>query len=405
MRPQGVIRGVLLALCAAGLLVSWISGNAAWQLFQLVVDVLVLAWFVGWVAGAFQKSHWPWLLIPFLAIIAWGTVQLYMGWTVYRFATRMEILRWGTFASVFFLGFQTVDEDAPQRRFCRLTAIYGFALAMVSLFQYFLGNGKIFWLFTPTENASGFGPFLNYDHFASFIALVLPAAAFEMRRGRHWFYVLATAGLYAAALASTSRAGFALVTLEVLILLVLLRFPGKVVGAITALVIVFALVVGWESLYQRYNVSDPYAGRREIAEASVRMIRATPWKGTGLGTWTDVYPAYAQRDLGATINAAHNDWLQWAGDGGIPFACLVLVLFVGSITYVRRAPWALGVPIIFLHSLIDFPLQGRFLPAAVFLMLGVAARASGSRRERKAGPRPPKAATMRAVTPAHDPQG
>jgi hypothetical protein len=35
----------------------------------------------------------------------------------------------------------------------------------------------------------------------------------------------------------------------------------------------------------------------------------------------------------------------------------------------------MGVPIVFLHSLIDFPMQGHFLPAVVFLILGVAARA------------------------------
>jgi hypothetical protein len=55
---------------------------------------------------------------------------------------------------------------------------------------------------------------------------------------------------------------------------------------------------------------------------------------------------------------------------------LLFVVFAGSIVIVRRVPWALGVPMVFLHSVIDFPMQGRFLPAFVFLILGVAARTS-----------------------------
>lgn len=41
-------------------------------------------------------------------------------------------------------------------------------------------------------------------------------------------------------------------------------------------------------LYDRRGIPDPYAGHREVASATVRMIEANPWKSFGLGTWTNV---------------------------------------------------------------------------------------------------------------------
>ena len=88
------------------------------------------------------------------------------------------------------------------------------------------------------------------------------------------------------------------------------------------------------------------------------------------------------------MNAAHNDWLQWGADGGLPMLACIFALFVGSLWVLRRAPWAAGVPIAFVHCLIDFPMQGHFMPAVVFLMFGIAARSATRRSEPAKATRP-----------------
>ena len=110
--------------------------------------------------------------------------------------------------------------------------------------------------------------------------------------------------------------------------------------------------------------------------ATVQMVRTSPWRGFGLGTWTQIYPSYAVKDFGVFINAAHNDWLQWSSDGGLPMAFCLFAVFAGACMLAPRTPWVLGVPIVFLHCRIDFPMEGRFLPVIVFLVLGVAVRSS-----------------------------
>jgi O-antigen ligase len=371
---------ILLILCAAGLLISWITMPVPWLVFEALVFVLLALWTAAWALGRVD-AVWSWAFAPFLGIVAWGLVQLWQGWTVYPFATSTEILRWLTYAAIVFLAVQCFPADRGRGGFRRAFTVFALILAIESVFQHFLGNGKIFWLFTPPEPAD-LGPFLNRDHYASFIALALPCALVEMlRRPRQsWFYGLAAAVLYATVVAGASRAGFVLLTLEVVILVLLLSLPGRAVLGLAALIVILGFVVGWDTLYDRLQTPDPYAGRREVAAASVRMIEASPWKGHGLGTWTYVYPAYAPKDFGLFANAAHNDWLQWTSDGGVPVFLCCLALFLLAAAAAHRAPWALGVPIVFLHSLIDFPMQGRYLPAAVFLVLGVALR---TRRARK----------------------
>ncbi len=369
-----VLAGALLVLCGAGILVGFVPGGRFWHVFEFLIFGLGLAWLAGWSLGWLQAG-WTGRLVPFvgalLGVMAIGSIQLWQGWTAYRFATVDDLIRWGTFLTVFFLAFQLFGAAG----FRRVFLIYALIVCVVSLLQWFAGNGKIFWLFDTQEKA-GMGPFLNYDHYASFMALALPIGLFEMARSekRRWVYAVISAVLYASVIASGSRAGFLLNTAEIFLVVVLVGFNKRSILLEVGLIVVFGGVVGWGYLYERFQYNDPYAGRREIALATVDMVKANPWHGYGLGTWTEVYPAFAKKDLGVFINAAHNDWLQWASDGGIPMAGCILVLFGGSVVILRRAPWAMGVPIVFVHGIIDFPMQGRFLPSVVFLLFGVAVR-------------------------------
>ncbi len=370
----------LLGLCGAGLLVAWMPDRFAWYIFEALVYGVLVLWMIAWLMGK-VGGRWSWLFVPLFAIVVWGVVQLLMHRSVYAFATEADTIRWGAYFSVFFLAVQLFGEQGSESFFRRTFTIYALFLAVISVFQFFLGNGKIFWLF-PTVELAGLGPFLNRDHYASFIALAIPCAAVEMLRRpqQRWFFALIIAIFYASVIAGASRAGFGIVTLELILLFLILKFSGRLSLAVVTLMVVLGFVVGWGTLYERLRAPDPYTGRREVAAATIQMIKSRPWIGFGLGTWTEVYPAYARRDFGVFVNAAHNDWLQWTAEGGIPMLACLIPLFCGALVVVAKMPWAFGVPIVFLHSLVDFPMQGRFLPAIVFLVFGVAVGTAMKRR-------------------------
>jgi O-antigen ligase len=380
---QRLLSIALLVLCGLGLLVGWVPDQFLWNISEGLVFLLVILWTAAWLAGR-AEARWSWMFVPVAAVAAWGCVQLRMNWSVYAFATKQDVIRWSTYLAVLFLGVQLFGTRRTGTTFRRVFTVYSIVLAIVSIFQWFVGNGKIFWVF-PTHETAGMGPFLNYDHYASFIALALPMAVVEMFRNprQRWFFALAAAVLYASVLAAASRAGFVLLTLELILLSLLLGFSWRAAAAVVWLVLIFGTVIGWGHLYDRLQLPDPYGGRREVASSSIEMFRSNPWHGFGLGTWTQVYPAYAQKDFGVFINAAHNDWLQWACDGGLPVAGSLFLLFCGACALVKRVPWALGVPIVFVHGVIDFPMQGRFLPAIVFLVLGTAIRNAAEHQKRQ----------------------
>ncbi|MDQ2949415.1 MAG: O-antigen ligase family protein, partial [Acidobacteriota bacterium] len=143
--------------------------------------------------------------------------------------------------------------------------------------------------------------------------------------------------------------------------------------------LIFTAVVGWDALLQRFQAKDPLAGRREMWLGGLAMIRDHPWLGVGLGTWMTAYPRYALFDLGTLVNAAHSDWLQWAGEGGIPFAGL-LVLVAGRALYLGlKMPWGVGVFFVLLHCLVDFPLQKTSI--ILWMVVLLAALEAGRHRE------------------------
>jgi O-antigen ligase len=148
------------------------------------------------------------------------------------------------------------------------------------------------------------------------------------------------------------------------------------------LLIIATLVVGSSILLNRFSEHDPLAFRRRALLVAMRIIQARPWTGFGLGTWSAIYPAYSDYDELAFVNHAHNDWAEWAGDGGIPFAALMGLVALRAVWLCRRAPWGIGIVSVVVHSLVDFPLQRPTVMLWLVTMLGCLESARTKERSR-----------------------
>lgn len=380
---------LLALLLGFGILSIWAPARWPLGVFQGGVFALGLAW-----AGRLAwRGEAPRISFPFLAlgaVLLWGLLQLQRGWSVYRFATWDALLTWTTYLAVFWLALELFRSQERRRRFRLALLGFGFALSVASTVFYFTAPGKIFGLFAVEYRAVG--PFLNRDHYSTFVELVLPLALWEALTDprKAWSRGLMAGALFASVIAGASRAGSILVTLEVLVVLFLgltprWRAAGTLRRALawTALcAVVFAAVVGWEVLWSRFQQPDPFAGRRELLESSLAMVRERPWTGFGLGTWPAAYPAYAVTDFGLSVfaNHAHNDWAEWAAEGGVPLLLLVLGVAVWSLRQAVRFPWGIGVVSALCHCAVDFPMQRPALAALVFALMGAMAAAQESRR-------------------------
>lgn len=386
-------RSVLLVLVFLLVLTSWIPGPSCTFLFDACVFALFAAW-------ALHRAARPAPLAsarfaaPLAAIVLWGFAQLAAHTTSYPYQTWTALLDWSALLALFFLSLQLYAEPAARAALRRIMLYFGFILSLISVAQLFSFQGKVFWLF-PTDS-TGFiaGPFLNRDHYAAFIELLLPLAAVEaFWSHRHKIaYAAITAAMLATVVAAASRAGAIVGTLELAVIALAAlwdRGPSRTGSPsaraasflrLAALAAVFIAVVGGEVLWQRFQDPDPFKYRREMAISSLEMVHDRPFIGFGLGTFESAYPAYALFDSGLTVNHAHNDWLEWAADGGIPLFLLMASIAVWSARAAWRSPWALGILAVFLHATVDFPLHKPAISACTFVLLGALA-AKNARRD------------------------
>jgi O-antigen ligase len=158
------------------------------------------------------------------------------------------------------------------------------------------------------------------------------------------------------------------------------------------MLVVLGVAAGPERLIEKLQQKDPYAGRREYAESSLRMIRDKPLIGVGMGNWSAAYPVYATFDDGLFVNQAHNDWAQWAVEGGLPFAFLMLSVAVWSVPRSVRTVWGIGVIVVFLHCLVDYPIQRIGVAFVFFSLVAAIASPDGSRK-----PAEPRRSARRGV--------
>jgi hypothetical protein len=315
-------------------------------------------------------------LIPLAGTAIWPLVQLAADRTAYRLQTWNAFWIWVVNFLLFFLSSQLTAHGRQLRRFVLALLWFGFVLAGVSTLQMFTSRGKIFWFFPSGYTDFVSGPFVNRNQYSAFIELTFPIAfyfAFVSKKHRLGYAAIA-AGMLASVIASASRAGTVLVFGEVLIMpLLAVRtnvISGKAARTVTLTLVTLGLaaciVVGFGAVWQRFLIEDPSFLRREVSVSAAHMLRDRPGMGFGLGTWSSAYPQYALFDPGAIINQAHNDWLQWGVEGGVPFLALMLVFASLLLRPAMHSLWGIGVLFVLIHCLVDYPLQQRPAFAALF---------------------------------------
>jgi O-antigen ligase len=383
---------VAIYSCAVGLLLAWSQDPLVWFGFSGFVFLQLALWctcrlllkdryFSG---GRLGAGLFAWACLA--AVGAWGTVQLQLGWSAYRLSTEIDILRWLVFAAVAFLVGRLPTDGSGTDWFRSGFAVYAFLLTGFSLLDHLTRN-QLFGL----AGESSAGPFLNSDHFATFILLAFPFVLAETLKAKtsQAFWVVASSTMVAGMVGSLSRAGIGLFTVEVIVLAYLLMRrrgperrsrtggePFKLLGIVGIVSLLLSLAVGFEAVNGHFeHLTADIPVRLQLSQATVEMFLLRPWTGFGLGSWAHVYPRYALFDIGRYANAAHDDWAQWASEGGIPLIAVMVFQFLASIRLAWRNPWALGLVAVLLHCLVDFPMQGRFLPALVWCVFAIAAKA------------------------------
>lgn len=382
-----VVASCLLVLLVFSTATAFVQDAWAPQSFQIGVFALLAVYLV---LGIFRKKEriangltsWLVYLIPL-----WGMIQILAHTTISSVETRKAVLSWGALAGVFFLTQAIARTRAAQRNILSAFLIFATAVAVLCLTELFTSGGLVLWIF-PSGYPTVFATFVSRNGYAQFVELALPIALWRaLREGwRSWWYVPAGGLLYASVVGSGTRGGAILCTAELLAMLVIglvkLRDPetGLPSRSTTAMLLVvpvlaaaFTLAAGWERVWMRLQQNAPFLTRQEFLQAAADIAKHRPLTGYGLGTFPEAYLRYAVVDpsLYLYVNHAHNDWAEFAADGGIPFLLLVLIPFAASVPTALRNPWGLGLIAVMLHACVDFPFFHPGVTCWMFVMLAL----------------------------------
>jgi O-antigen ligase len=251
-----------------------------------------------------------------------------------------------------------------------LTA-FGVVLAFVGIVQKPLYAGAIYGVWTLEPGRMPFGPFVNRNHFAGWMLMVLPltlalisAAIDRSMRGlrpgwRHkvlWFsspeasrliLIAAAAVVMALSLMMTmSRSGIIAFIFSLLVMgwfiIQALESRARRLAAAVCLVVLAALVVAWagpDAIASRFGSGDwgEFNNRRGAWTDAWAIIRAFPLAGTGLNTYWAAALFYQRHELTHFFAQAHNDYLQLAAEGGLLLVVPALVCLVVFVRDVRGA--------------------------------------------------------------------
>jgi O-antigen ligase len=293
----------------------------------------------------------------------------------------------------FFLAYIVSQDRSRKQRLIFALVALGVAEAFYGLAQYLMNVQTIFWFTKKYDLEEATGTYINRNHFAGFLEMILPFAvclamyegekllARRKHRSGHakkltakltsdvktqavilWLAVAVV--LMAAIVFSRSRMGLLAACASLLVVFGLKMLHRKTLPAVlgVAFVALSLCLAGWiglrpalsrfESLGQEFSGDQ---SRLSMWPGTLKLIAEHPIVGTGLGTFPVVYTQVQTTFLTQFVNHAHNDYLEITSDLGIPAALLLFASILFVLLHAVRA---------FLHG------EGRYAPAVSLACVG-----------------------------------
>ena len=250
------------------------------------------------------------------------------------------------------------------------------------------------------------GTFVNRNHFAGYLLMVIPLTigflfsrgAQSFRKSRHWLNQLSVLdgkslliGFSVVVMAlglilSSSRMGILSLLFSFSLIILLVRNPqegsrfSKRSALILGLAILWGASIGLDAVISRFFlISDDLGTRQMIWRDTQAIVRDFPLVGTGLGTFTQVFPMHRSFHIRGLVTHAENDFLQLVSEVGIIGFGLVFVLFliliVRAVSNIRSLSLTepqrylgigglVGILALMCHSVVERNIQ---VPANAFL--------------------------------------
>jgi O-antigen ligase len=327
--------------------------------------------------------------------------------SVAKYQTVSHLLLLVTYLTAFYLVLLVCQNQDAKKRLVYLLVGLGVFEAFYGLLQYLTGWQQIFAYVKKYYLQDATGTYINRNHFAGLLEMVLPfAVAFALHRARTLYGVALRGGANArvflsrvelfplllwlflatiiltALVFSRSRMGFVSALASLIAVLAVAgasSFSARVRALVSVIfllsVVAFVVWIGSDPVVARFEtLGQEYSQSREsrisIWRDTLQLIRRHPLLGTGLGTFSVAYPAVQTTFLSLRVDHAHCDYLEAVSELGLPGGILlfgsIFWVLAKSVRQYRRAEGRLDTAVclgcvgsiaaILVHSLADFNL-------------------------------------------------
>ena len=407
------ILGLVLLILVFGPLATGAVRPLEFLIIQGMATGILLVWYARLWANPQPEVYWPpvcWGVTAFV-LYAVGRCQ----YVDIEYVARQELIRILVYAVLFF----AIVNNLRRIEYAQIITLTLMSLAAVLCFfaayQFVTHYEKIWHFVKPAGYLNrGSGTYINPNHFAGFLEMVLPLGLASALTSRLGLVPRIVAGYSTVVLligigVSGSRGAWIATALMVLVFLAVVLFQSRLrLAAVLGLVVIasatgyFFARFGVPSLRLDQGVVQGYLqdARSGIWQSAWRMWQDHFWWGAGPGHFDYLYPQYRPPTYLAQMQPAyvHNDYLNTLADWGLIGALSIAAswLLLSTAVFktwrtVRRAARELpsnklslllgagsAALAMLIHSFMDFNLQ---IPANAVLLVALMALLSAQFRD------------------------
>jgi O-antigen ligase len=222
------------------------------------------------------------------------------------------------------------------------------------MFEFFSGQGQILNLEGEDLVHSVTGTFINRNYFAGYLLMVIPLSIGYLlsreatRRdiflgwrnrlasldGKTLLLGFGAIVMIVGLIFSASRMGISSLLLSFTLLSILFRDPrrerkfSRTSVLIFSLALLWAIWIGLDAVMSRFFTStDDFKFRWAMWTSTFQILKDFPLFGSGLGTFTYIFPMYRSLHLQGLATHAENDLLQLGAEAGLIGVGLLLIVF------------------------------------------------------------------------------
>lgn len=375
----------------------------------LIVQGLTVGVVLLWVARLWLNRRaqllWPpvcWALLAFVGYAIWRCLNCDI-----EYVGRQELIRALVYALLFFAILNNLHRQESTQIIGFSLIFLAVAISCYAIYQFLTVSNWV--LFFPAEyRGRGSGTYINPNHLAGFLEMLLPLALAYALAGRgkpvtKIFLAYAALVMVVGIAVTLSRGGWVACGLSLVLLFsVLTMYRSSRLPAVLLLAVLLGggIYLAPKSFQLKHRLGRTVGTKQEVLDVryilwqtAVAMWRDNVWVGVGPGHYDHRFRAYRSEAAQLDPDLVHNDYLNTLADWGVIgsglVAAMLAALFAGVLKcwrYVRRAEVefksnlsnkfafvvgsSFGLVALLAHSFVDFNLH---IPANAILATGLAA--------------------------------